>query len=318
MKLNSVSYHIVVAGGAGFIGSNLCGRLLRDGHRVLCIDNLSTGSMRNLKPLMAYESFTFMEHDVIEPIFIEQDVDFVCNLASPASPPMYQQDPVRTFMTNVWGSFNLLELARRKDARILLASTSEVYGDPLVSPQSETYWGNVNPNGLRSCYDEGKRAAETLFCDYQREYNVDTRIVRIFNTYGPNMRADDGRVVSNFITQALSGKRLTIHGDGTQTRAFQYVDDLVEGLIRVMGDEVPHTPINLGNPHEVSVNELATMIQELLGAEVELEFDSLPSDDPRRRCPDITTATSLLDGWVPNVSLEEGLARTIDYFKKVI
>lgn len=318
MKLNSVSYHIVVAGGAGFIGSNLCGRLLRDGHRVLCIDNLSTGSMRNLKPLMAYESFTFMEHDVIEPIFIEQDVDFVCNLASPASPPMYQQDPVRTFMTNVWGSFNLLELARRKDARILLASTSEVYGDPLVSPQSETYWGNVNPNGLRSCYDEGKRAAETLFCDYQREYNVDTRIVRIFNTYGPNMRADDGRVVSNFITQALSGKRLTIHGDGTQTRAFQYVDDLVEGLIRVMEDEVPHTPINLGNPHEVSVNELATMIQELLGADIELEYDSLPSDDPRRRCPDITVATSLLGGWAPSVSLEKGLVRTIDFFKKVI
>jgi UDP-glucuronate decarboxylase len=274
--------------------------------------------MKNIEPYLNNEAFSFVEHDVIEPLHIQQDVDFIYNLASPASPPMYQQDPVHTFMTNVWGSYNLLELARQKRARILLASTSEVYGDPLVSPQSETYWGNVNPNGLRSCYDEGKRAAETLFCDYQREYNVDTRIVRIFNTYGPNMRADDGRVVSNFITQALSGKRLTIHGDGTQTRAFQYVDDLVEGLIRVMGDEVPHTPINLGNPHEVSVNELATMIQELLGAEVELEFDSLPSDDPRRRCPDITTATSLLDGWVPNVSLEEGLARTIDYFKKVI
>lgn len=315
MKLNKVSYHIVVAGGTGFIGSHLCKRLLSDGHRVLCIDNLSTGTMKNIEPYLNNEAFSFVEHDVIEPLHIEQDVDFIYNLASPASPPMYQQDPVHTFMTNVWGSYNLLELARQKSARILLASTSEVYGDPLVSPQSETYWGNVNPNGVRSCYDEGKRAAETLFCDYQREYGVDTRIVRIFNTYGPNMRYDDGRVVSNFITQALTGRRLTIYGDGAQTRAFLYVDDLIEGLIRVMGDGVPHTPINLGNPHEVSINELATMIQKLLGAEVELEFDALPSDDPRRRCPNIAVATNLLEGWKPTISLGDGLKRTIDYFK---
>lgn len=308
----------LVAGGAGFIGSHLCRRLLADGKRVICVDNLSTGLQANIKPLQANSSFEFMLHDVLEPLHVDFGIDEIYNLACPASPIQYQKDPLKTFKTNVIGSINLLELAREKHARILLASTSEVYGDALETPQHESYYGNVNPDGPRSCYDEGKRGAETLFCDYRRKYGLDTKIVRIFNTYGPLMRLDDGRVVSTFITQALKGEKLTIYGDGTQTRSLMYIDDLIEGLVKTMACSCCYAPLNLGNPDEKPIKKLAEEILHLTHSSSNLTYLSLPKDDPIRRCPDISRAQHLLDGWHPKISLEEGLCKTIIYFKSLV
>lgn len=305
----------IVAGGAGFIGSHLCRKLLDQGKRVIAVDDLSTGSLANLHDIMESDSFDFLRHDVTKPIEIAGELHEMYNLACAASPLHYQAQPIRTLLTSVLGSYHLLELARHKGARILLASTSEVYGDPLVTPQSERYWGNVNPAGIRSCYDEGKRSAESLFCDYARQYGTDTRIVRIFNTYGPRMASGDGRVIPNFITQALSGSPITVNGDGSQTRSFMYIDDLIEGIIRTMAADATAIPINLGNPHEITINQLAYTIRKLAGALSEITYRPLPADDPRRRCPDITRATSLLHGWTPTVPLEEGLSLTINYFK---
>ena len=310
---------ILVTGGAGFIGSHLCERLLGDGHEVLCLDNFFTGRRVNVLHLLDHKSFELIRHDVIEPILIE--VDQVYNLACPASPIHYQYNPVKTVKTSVMGAINMLGLAKRVRARILQASTSEVYGDPEVHPQPESYWGSVNPIGPRSCYDESKRLAETLMMDYHRQNRVDTRIIRIFNTYGPRMLADDGRVVSNFIVQALRGEDLTIYGEGTQTRSFCYVDDLVEGMIRLMnvapGDAPPgidvHHPVNVGNPGEFTMRQLAEEVGVAAGVEVRLRHLPLPQDDPRQRRPDITRAQQLL-GWQPTIPLREGLRRTVAYF----
>lgn len=305
----------LVTGGAGFLGSNLCNRLINDGLYVICVDNLYTGSKANIDHLMNNPCFMFLEHDVREPL--EMSVDYIYNLACPASPPHYQEDPIMTAKTNVFGALNMLELARANNARILQSSTSEVYGEPLIHPQTEDYRGNVNPIGIRSCYDEGKRMAETLFFDYHRQYNLDIRVIRIFNTYGPNMNPDDGRVVSNFIVEALKGKDITIYGDGTQTRSFCYVDDLIEGIVRMMNSKDFYGPVNLGNPGEFTVMELAQKVIELTGSTSKLVYKPLPGDDPTQRRPNISLAKEKLD-WEPRIQLEEGLKRTIEYFKTVI
>ncbi|MEW6360739.1 MAG: UDP-glucuronic acid decarboxylase family protein [Pyrinomonadaceae bacterium] len=308
---------ILVTGGAGFIGSHLCERLLKNGDEVICLDNFFTGRKANILHLMDSRNFELIRHDVTEPILLE--VDQIYNLACPASPIHYQFNPVKTVKTSVMGTINMLGMAKRVKARILQASTSEVYGDPLVHPQPENYWGNVNPIGLRSCYDEGKRVAETLMMDYHRQNGVDTRIVRIFNTYGERMLENDGRVVSNFIVQALRGKPLTIYGDGTQTRSFCYVSDLVEGIIRLMNTEAEniHLPVNLGNPDEFTMNELADEVAKATGKEIKLDYLPLPPDDPRQRKPDISRARQLL-GWQPQVKLAEGLKHTAAYFEALI
>lgn len=306
---------ILVTGGAGFIGSHLCERLLNEGNEVICLDNYFTGRKENIFHLMDNRRFELIRHDVTEPIFLE--VEQIYNLACPASPIHYQYNPVKTVKTSVMGAINMLGLAKRVRARIFQASTSEIYGDPLIHPQTEDYFGNVNCNGLRSCYDEGKRVAETLFMDYHRQNKVDTRIVRIFNTYGPKMRADDGRVVSNFIAQALRGEELTIYGTGEQTRSFCYVDDLVEGFIRLMNTETEdiHSPVNIGNPGEFTMNELAAEVGKTLGQEIKIKYLPLPQDDPKQRRPDITRAQNLL-GWSPTIPLSEGLKKTVAYFQK--
>lgn len=309
---------VLVTGGAGFIGSHLCERLLADGHEVICLDNFFTGRRENVSHLLDDHRFELVRHDVTEPILLE--VDQIYNLACPASPVHYQYNPVKTVKTNVMGTLNMLGLAKRVRARILQASTSEVYGDPNVHPQPEAYWGNVNPIGIRSCYDEGKRLAETLMMDYHRQNKVDTRIIRIFNTYGTRMLENDGRVVSNFIMQALRGTPLTIYGDGSQTRSFCYVDDLVEGMVRLMN--IPeeahpvfsaHDPVNVGNPTEFTMNELSAEIAAAVGVKVEIAYYPLPADDPRQRRPDITRAREIL-GWSPTISIHEGLKRTVAYF----
>ena len=302
---------ILVTGGAGFIGSHLCERLVSAGHDVICVDNFFTGNKDNVADLLGNRRFELLRHDVIEPILLE--VDRIYNLACPASPVHYQYNPVKTVKTNVMGTLNMLGLAKRVSARILQASTSEVYGDPHVHPQPESYWGNVNPIGIRSCYDEGKRLAETLMMDYHRQNRVDIRIVRIFNTYGPRMAENDGRVVSNFILQALRGEDLTVYGDGSQTRSFCYVDDLVDGMIRTMDLDDFTGPVNLGNPLEHTILEFAERIIRLTGSRSKIAFRPLPQDDPRQRRPDISLAASKLR-WKPKVDLETGLRRTIDYF----
>jgi UDP-glucuronate decarboxylase len=302
---------IVVTGGAGFIGSHLCERLLDDGHQVICLDNFFTGRRENIEALFSQRNFELLRHDVIEPVLLE--VDQIYNLACPASPIHYQYNPVKTVKTNVMGTMNMLGLAKRVKARILQASTSEVYGDPHVHPQTEDYWGNVNPIGLRSCYDEGKRVAETLMKDYHRQHNVDIRIARIFNTYGPRMLENDGRVVSNFIVQALKGEEVTIYGSGEQTRSFCYVDDLVDGLIRLMNVEGWHEPVNLGNPHEFTIKELAEQVAQVCGCPLRLRHEPLPQDDPQQRQPNIQRARQLLD-WQPAIQLREGLELTVAYF----
>lgn len=303
---------ILVTGGAGFVGSNLCKSLLADGHFVYCVDNLSTGSKSNVKEFINNDNFEFIVHDIIEPINLL--VDEIYNLASPASPPQYQKNPVFTLKTNVIGSLNMLELANKNGAKILQASTSEIYGDPYEHPQSESYWGNVNPIGIRSCYDEGKRCAETLFFDYHRNFGVDIKVIRIFNTYGPNMSKDDGRVVSNFITQVLSGKAITIYGAGGHTRSFQYIDDLISGMKLVM-DSDKTGPFNIGNPEEFTILDLAYKVMILIGVErCKFDFKPLPKDDPRQRKPNISQMKELF-GWEPKVGLDEGLLKTIEYFK---
>ncbi len=303
---------ILVTGGAGFLGSNLCDRLLKDGHEVVCIDNFFTGRKTNIAHLLTNPNFELVRHDVIDPF--KYEVDQIYNLACPASPPHYQYNPIKTTKTSVMGAINCLGLAKRVKARVFQASTSEVYGDPAVHPQPESYWGNVNPIGRRSCYDEGKRCAETLFFDYHRENKVDIRVVRIFNTYGPRMHPNDGRVVSNFIVQALKGEDITIYGDGSQTRSFCYVDDLVEGFIRFMGQAEIVGPMNLGNPGEFTMLQLAELTLKLVGGKSKIVYQPLPADDPRQRRPDITLAQRVLK-WEPLVPLEEGLKRTITYFK---
>lgn len=304
---------VVVAGGAGFIGSHLCTELLEAGCRVVCVDNLVTGARKNIAHLAAHKNFSFIKHDVRQPLKISGVVDEIYNLACPASPVHYQKDPVFTFETSVWGTRALINLALQKKARLLQASTSEIYGDPLEHPQTETYWGNVNPHGLRSCYDEGKRAAETLCFDYHRQHKLNVVVVRIFNTYGPRMATNDGRVVSNFIVQALAGKPITIYGDGKQTRSFQYVDDLVRGLRAAMAKKNFTGPVNLGNPAEFTVGELAKKVVAAVGSKSKIIFKSLPSDDPRRRKPDISLAKKMLH-WSPRVPLDAGLKKTISYF----
>ena len=310
-----VNRRIMVTGGAGFIGSHLTERLLEQGHEVLVVDNFYSGLRANLEHLLGHPRFELMRHDVTFPVYVE--VDEIYHLACPASPIYYQRDPVQTTKTSVHGSINILGLAKRTGAKILLASTSEVYGDPSVHPQNEGYWGNVNPIGPRSCYDEGKRCAETLFFDYRRQHDLPVKVARIFNTYGPRMRPDDGRVVSNFIVQALGAAPLTVYGDGSQTRSFCYVDDLVDGLIRLMG--TPHEvtgPINIGNPTEFTMLELAESILSHTGSLSEVHFRPLPQDDPVRRRPDITLARETL-GWVPSTELQAGLARTVEYFRSI-
>jgi len=303
---------ILVTGGAGFIGSHLCERLVGEGHDVLCLDNFFTGRRVNIVKLLDNHHFELIRHDVIEPILLE--VDQIYNLACPASPIHYQYNPVKTVKTSVMGMINMLGLAKRVHARILQASTSEVYGDPLIHPQREEYWGNVNPIGLRSCYDEGKRIAETLMMDYHRQNHVDTRIARIFNTYGPRMLENDGRVVSNFIVQALRGKPLSLYGSGGQTRSFCYVDDLVEALIRLMNVDDVYEPVNLGNPGEFTIRQLADEVIKMCGSKSEIEYLPLPEDDPKQRQPNIARAQTLLD-WNPTIPLQKGLSKTVEYFK---
>jgi UDP-glucuronate decarboxylase len=309
---------ILVAGGAGFIGSHLCEALVEQGHRVLCLDSLLTGSEANVAHLRGRPAFSLMRHDIVDPLPQGLEVDEIYNLACVASPPHYQADPIHTLQTSVQGSLHLLELARRSRARILQASTSEVYGDPEVHPQTEDYWGHVNPTGPRACYDEGKRAAETLFFDCHRRWRLPIRVARIFNTYGPRMQRDDGRLVSNFVVQALLGKPLTVYGDGRQTRSLCYVDDMVRGLLALMASEERHpVPVNLGNPHEVTVLEVAERVLGLINASSTIELRPLPTDDPRRRRPSIDRARQLLR-WEPTVDLDEGLRRTIAYFKRTL
>ena len=304
---------ILVTGGAGFLGSHLCERLLQDGHEVVAIDNLFTGRKLNIAHLMGHANFEFVRHDVIDPF--KYEVDQIYNLACPASPPHYQYNPIKTIKTSVMGAINCLGLAKRTKARVFQASTSEVYGDPQIHPQPESYWGHVNPIGKRSCYDEGKRCAETLFFDYHRENKVDIRVIRIFNTYGPRMHEADGRVVSNFIVQALRGQDITIYGDGSQTRSFCYVDDLIEGFVRFMAQTETVGPMNCGNPGEFTMRELAELTLKLVGGKSKIVHQPLPADDPKQRRPDITLAQKVLGGWEPKISLEEGLGRTIAYFK---
>jgi len=307
---------ILLTGCAGFLGSHLGTRLLDDGHQVIGLDDMSTGSLRNIEYLLKNPNFSFIKHDIRNPIDVK--VDGILNFACPASPIHYQTDPVRTIETNFLGIINVLHLAKKYGARVLQASTSEVYGDPQVTPQSELYWGNVNPIGIRSCYDEGKRAAETLSFDYLRQYQVDVRVVRIFNTYGPNMAIGDGRVVSNFIIQALRGENLTIYGDGSHTRSFCYVEDLVEGILRLFYlDSNPMAPINLGNPQEFTILELATLVRRTVNTSLDLVFNPLPGDDPKQRRPDITRAQELLK-WQPKIDITTGIESTTEYFKKVL
>ncbi len=308
---------ILVTGGAGFIGSHLCERLLSEGNEVICLDNFFTGRKQNIAHLLDDKRFELVRHDVTEPILLE--VDQIYNLACPASPVHYQYNPVKTVKTSVMGMINMLGMAKRVRARILQASTSEVYGDPLIHPQTEDYFGNVNPIGLRSCYDEGKRVAETLMMDYNRQNGVDTRIVRIFNTYGERMLENDGRVVSNFVVQALRGQELTVYGDGSQTRSFCYVSDLVDGIIRLMNAEADdiHLPVNIGNPGEFTMNELANEVGKCVGREIKIKYLPLPQDDPKQRQPNIERAKSLL-GWEPKVPLADGLKKTVDYFREVV
>lgn len=304
---------ILITGGAGFLGSHLSERLLDEGHHVLCVDNFYTGSKKNVVHLMGHPYFELIRHDITFPLYLE--VDQIYNLACPASPVHYQFDPVQTTKTSVHGAINMLGLAKRTHARILQASTSEVYGDPEIHPQPESYWGKVNPVGIRSCYDEGKRCAETLFFDYWRQHHLEIKVVRIFNTYGPRMDPNDGRVVSNFIVQALKGQNITIYGDGQQTRSFCYVDDLIKAMIRMMASEAEFTgPVNIGNPDEFTMLELAQKIIKLTGSQSTLIFQPLPSDDPRQRQPDISLAREKLD-WQPNIKLDDGLVKTIEYFK---
>jgi UDP-glucuronate decarboxylase len=311
---SSTPLRIMVTGGAGFLGSHLCERLLAVGHDVLCVDNFYTSTRRNITHLREHPNFELLRHDVTFPLYVE--VDRIFNLACPASPIHYQRDPVQTTKTIVHGAINMLGLAKRTRARILQASTSEVYGNPELHPQPESYWGNVNPIGIRSCYDEGKRCAETLFFDYRRQHNLPIKVARIFNTYGPRMLPNDGRVVSNFIVQALRGNDITIYGDGSQTRSFCYVDDLVDGLIRLMeSDEDVTGPINLGNPGEFSIKELAEQVVTMTGSNSKIVYEPLPQDDPTQRQPDISRARKWLS-WEPIVALDEGLPRTIEYFRK--
>jgi len=306
----------LVTGGAGFLGSHLCDRLIAEGHDVICLDNFFTVTKDNVAHLLGNPHFELTRHDVTFPLYVE--VDQIYNLACPASPVHYQHDPVQTTKTSVHGAINMLGLAKRTKARIFQASTSEVYGDPEVHPQPESYWGRVNPIGIRSCYDEGKRCAETLFFDYHRQHNLDIKVARIFNTYGPRMHPNDGRVVSNFIVQALKGENITIYGDGQQTRSFCYVDDLIEGFVRLMGTESGFTgPVNLGNPGEFTMLELAEKVLQIVGGHSKLVFQSLPADDPKQRQPDIGLAREKT-GWVPKVPLDEGLKRTVDYFSKLL
>lgn len=307
---------ILVTGGAGFIGSHLCTRLVNEGNDVICADNFFTGSKKNIEPLLDFHNFELIRHDVTKELLVE--VDQIYNFACPASPVHYQYNPVKTMKTSVMGAINMLGLAKRVKARILQASTSEVYGNPSVHPQPEEYWGNVNSIGIRSCYDEGKRAAETLFFDYHRQNNVDIKVIRIFNTYGPNMNANDGRVVSNFIVQALKGEDITVYGDGTQTRSFCYVDDLVEGIIRMMNSRDGFTgPVNLGNPGEFTMIELAEKVIALTGSKSKIVYRPLPQDDPTQRKPVIELAKRELD-WEPKIALDEGLVKTIEYFKTIV
>ncbi len=306
---------ILVTGGAGFLGSHLCDRLIKEGNEVICVDNLFTGSKDNIRHLLSHPDFEFIRHDITEPLYIE--VDQIYNLACPASPPHYQYNPIKTAKTSVYGAMNMLGLAKRVKARILQASTSEVYGDPEIHPQPEAYRGCVNPIGIRSCYDEGKRMSETLFFDYHREHGVDIKVIRIFNTYGPRMNPDDGRVVSNFIVQALKGEDITVYGDGRQTRSFCYVDDLIDGMYRMMNSEDFTGPVNLGNPGEFTMIELAEKVMELTRSSSRIVHCPLPSDDPTQRQPVIGLAKEKL-GWEPKVALEDGLKKTIEYFKTVM
>ncbi|MFI4935449.1 MAG: UDP-glucuronic acid decarboxylase family protein [Caulobacterales bacterium] len=306
---------ILVTGGAGFLGSHLCERLLAGGHDVLCVDNYYTGRRSNIEHLLANSRFEAMRHDITQPLLVE--IDEIYNLACPASPVHYQFDPVQTLKTSVHGAINMLGLAKRTKAKIFQASTSEVYGDPLVHPQPESYWGHVNPLGPRACYDEGKRAAETLFFDYHRQHSVKVRVARIFNTYGPRMHPNDGRVVSNFVIQALQGHDITIYGDGAQTRSFCFVDDLIDGFVRLMDQDAVIGPVNLGNPVEFTIRQLAELTIEMTGSRSKLVFQPLPADDPRQRQPDITLAREAL-GWEPKVALREGLVKTIAYFEHML
>jgi UDP-glucuronate decarboxylase len=313
---NFFGKRVLVTGGAGFLGSHLCERLLEAGQEVLCVDNLYTGRRENIVHLMENNSFEFMRHDICIPLYVE--VDEIYNLACPASPIHYQFDPVQTTKTSVHGSINMLGLAKRVKAKIMQASTSEVYGDPIVHPQPETYWGHVNPIGLRACYDEGKRCAETLFFDYHRQHKLRIKVARVFNTYGPRMHPNDGRVVSNFILQALQGENLTVYGDGSQTRSFCYVDDLIDGFVRLMQSPDDFTgPVNLGNPVEMTMLELAEKVLAITGSDSRIVYEPLPSDDPNQRRPDITKAKEVLD-WTPQVGLDEGLERTVAYFRQFV
>ena len=305
---------ILVTGGAGFLGSHLCDRLVEQGHHVLCVDNYFTGSKKNIEHLLDHKNFEVIRQDICIPLYVE--VDEIYNLACPASPYYYQLDPIQTMKTSVIGAFNMLGLAKRTGAKILQASTSECYGDPTVHPQPEEYWGNVNPIGIRSCYDEGKRAAETLFMDYHRKHNVDTKIMRIFNTYGPRMNPNDGRVVSNFVVQALRNEDITIYGDGSQTRSFCYFEDNLDGMMALMDSDY-HLPVNIGNPGEFSMLELAEKVIQMTKTSSKIVYMPLPQDDPRQRKPDIAKAKSILN-WEPTINLEQGLQKTIDYFRKVV
>lgn len=314
MKTNS-DKNILVAGGAGFIGSHLCERLVKEGYNVLCVDNLYTGKTENINHLLSFDTFSFINHDVTKPLF-RDDISLIFNLACPASPFHYQKDAIYTTKTAFLGTMNLLEMAKSLHCPILQASTSEIYGNPLIHPQSEDYYGNVNPIGIRSCYDEGKRCAESLCMDYHRQHGVQVKIIRIFNTYGPRMDVNDGRVVSNFIIQALLEKDITIYGKGTQTRSFQYIDDLIDAMMRIVRTDRNFTgPVNIGNPNEIAVKQLAKVVIEITNSRSSVVYKDLPQDDPCRRRPDISLATRELNGWMPKVSLEEGLSKTIEYFK---
>jgi UDP-glucuronate decarboxylase len=317
MNFNSPTKTILVTGGAGFIGSHLCAALLERGSKVVCLDNLYTGKKSNIERFLKSPLFTFLEADITDSVNIEGDVDSIYNLACSASPKAYQRNPVKTVVTNVEGMINILNLAKEKNARVLQASTSEVYGDPLEHPQKENYWGNVNPLSPRACYDEGKRCAETICMDYNREYSTDVKIVRIFNTYGPNMSLDDGRVVSNFIIQALAGENITMYGDGSQTRSFQYIDDLIKGLIAMMDAESFIGPVNIGNPNEFTIKKLAEKVKKLTKSKSNIVYKALPIDDPKQRQPDITLAKRELK-WSPQINLDAGLKKTIAYFASVI
>lgn len=308
---------ILVTGGAGFLGSHLIDRLIAQGHYVICVDNLFTGQEQNIAHLLAHKNFSFIKHDIVEPLTIDGKIDQIYNLACPASPIHYQVNPIKTIQTSTVGMVNMLELALKHNARILQASTSEVYGDPQVHPQTEEYWGNVNPIGPRSCYDEGKRVAETLCMDYHRQKGVEVRLIRIFNTYGPRMHLEDGRVVSNFIIQALQNKSITLYGDGSQTRSFCYVDDLIEGMMSLMNTDNETGPINVGNPTEMSVDTLAKKVIEVTGSSSTIAYNPLPTDDPKQRQPDITKAKTILK-WEPKTSLEDGLTKTINYFRQIL